>query len=124
MPTAANTARMTIMPALADTAPYRPLRPRLFGRVKVSAAEQKILATFVARVNRVADSAECRLRYGIDRQARIVFGFSQGAQKESEMRVVLALMLSLPELPVPVVFAALESWSANLPDDRRTRSRA
>jgi predicted esterase len=83
----------------------------MFGRVKVSVGEQKILATFVARVNRVADSAECRLQYGSDRQARIVFGFSQGAQLESEMRVVLALMLSLPELPVPVVFAALESWS-------------
>jgi predicted esterase len=108
---ASNISRLKIMPAPAATAPRRPLRPRMFGRVKVSAGEQQILATFVARVNRVADSAECRLQYGSDRQARIVFGFSQGAQKESEMRVVLALMLSLPELPVPVVFQVLESWS-------------
>jgi hypothetical protein len=114
MPAAAspsNISRLKIVPAPTATSPRRPLRPRLFGRVKVSAGEQKILAIFVSRVNELADGPEYRLRYGCDRDARVIEAFSQAAQLESEMLVVLALMLSLPELPVPVVFKVLEAWS-------------
>lgn len=123
MPTAtANAARLKVMPAPADTAPCRPLRPRLFGRVRLSVAEQRIVAGFVHRVNAIADGPECRLRFGSDRQARIRYGFSQAATTERTMLVILALMLSLPEMSVCSFFDLLESWNSNQPAVQRAGS--
>jgi hypothetical protein len=120
----ANTARLKllpIIPAPSDTAPRRPLRPRLFGRVRLSVAEQRIVAGFVDRVNAIADSAQCRFRYGSDRQARIRYGFSQAATTKRVMLVILALMLSMPEMPVCSFFDLLESWNHSI--DTRGRNR-
>jgi len=121
MPTAATTAaRLKIMPAPADTAPRRPLRPRMFGRIAVSAEQQRIVARFVARVNAIANSAQCRLKCGDDRQARIEYGFARSATTKPVMLAVLRLMLSTPrELPVCDFFALLEGWSYDLPDVQR-----
>jgi hypothetical protein len=116
---------LAVLAAITTTPPSRPAllsrpatpqpQPQRFGLLRVSVAQQKIAARFVARVKELADLPEYRARLGSDRDTRIKKAFSEAAEKKSEMLVILAMMLSLPEMPVCSFFTILQDWVSSLP---------